>query len=336
MSADTQPEAPVTEVADSLRRSRSTSVADLALQVGIIGIGAVLFTAFALSSSSFASGGNLRNILMQVSVVGVVAIGETIVMLTGGIDLSVGSVVLFSSVVMSSLSVNHGWSPVLAVLVGLGAGLAVGLLNGIVAIGFGIEPIIVTLGTLLIAGGLGQILLNNAFLTVTSHAFTGAATVKFVGIPLMVWIMLALYAAAMVLMYRTSFGRSVYAIGGNRPAARLAALPVKRRLIAVYALSGLLAGVAGYLEVGQLGVISQNDGSGMEFSAILAVLVGGLSVKTGGVGRVERTLIGAVIAGMISNFLVLKGVSGSFEQAAVGGLILVAVLGDHALRRGRT
>lgn len=335
MSAGTRSTPPVAGAADPRRRSQRASAADRALQVGIIGIGAVLFIAFTLASSSFASGGNLRNILMQVSVVGVVSIGETIVMLTGGIDLSVGSVVLFSAVVMSSLSVNHGWSPVLAVLVGLSAGLAVGLVNGVVAIGFGIEPIIVTLGTLLIAGGLGQIMLHSTFITVSSHAFTDPAVAQLAGIPLMVWIMLALYAAAMVLMYRTSFGRNVYAIGGNRAAARLAGLPVMRRLIAVYALSGLLAAVAGYLEVGQLGVISQNDGSGMEFSAILAVLVGGLSVKAGGVGRVERTLIGAVIAGMIANFLVLKGVPGAFEQAAVGGLILVAVLGDHALRRGR-
>jgi ribose transport system permease protein len=256
-------------------------------------------------------------------------------MLTGGIDLSVGSIVLFSSVVMSTLSVEHGWPPVLAILVGLAAGLGVGLLNGIIVVTFGIQPIIVTLGTLLVASGLGQILLQSQYVTVTSHAFTDVAVVKFVGIPLMVWAMLALYLLAGAVMYRTSFGRSVYAIGDNRTAARIAGLPVGRRLLAVYALSGLLAGVAGYLEVGQLGVISQNDGAGMQFTAILGVLVGGLSVQTGGVGRVERTLVGTVIAGMISNFLVLEGVPGAFEQAAVGGLILLAVLSDHVLRRGR-
>jgi ribose transport system permease protein len=322
-------------VSGAIARIRSVSAADRALQVGIIGIGVVLFVVFALVSSSFSSGDNLRNILMQVSVVGVVAIGETVVMLTGGIDLSVGSIVLFSSVVMSTLSVNHGWPPLLAILVGLGAGLGVGLLNGVVIVAFGIQPIIVTLGTLLIAGGLGQILLQSQYITVTSHAFTNIAVVKFVGIPLMVWVMLALYLVGALVMYRTSFGRSVYAIGDNRVAARLVGLPVSRRLIAVYALSGLLAGVAGYLEVGQLGVISQNDGTGMQFTAILGVLVGGLSVQSGGVGRVERTLIGTVIVGMIANFLVLEGVPGAFEQAAVGGLILLAVLSDHALRRGR-
>lgn len=322
-------------LARPLQRFRAASPADRALQVGIVGIGVVLFIAFALASSSFSSGSNLRNILMQVAVVGVVSIGETIVMLTGGIDLSVGSIVLFSSVVMSTLSVNHGWSPLPAILVGLGAGLGVGLVNGIVVVAFGIEPIIVTLGTLLVAGGLGQILLQSQYITVTSHAFTNVAVVKLVGIPLMVWVMLAMYALAAVLMYRTSFGRAVYAIGDNRAAARLVGLPVGRWLVAVYALSGLVAAVAGYLEVGQLGVISQNDGTGMQFTAILGVLVGGLSVKSGGVGRVERTLVGTVIAGMIANFLVLEGVPGAFEQAAVGGLILVAVLSDHALRRGR-
>jgi ribose/xylose/arabinose/galactoside ABC-type transport system permease subunit len=319
----------------AVHRFRAASPADRALQAGIVGIGVVLFVVFALISSSFSSGANLRNILMQVSVVGVVSIGETIVMLTGGIDLSVGSSVLFSSVVMSTLSVNHGWSPVLAIAVGLAAGLGIGLINGLVVVGFGIEPIIVTLGTLLIASGLGQILLQSQYITVNSHAFTNVAVVKLVGIPLMVWVMLALYAVAAFVMYRTGFGRSVYAIGDNRAAARLVGLPVGRRLVAVYALSGLLAGVAGYLEVGQLGIISQNDGSGMQFTAILGVLVGGLSVQSGGVGRVERTLVGTVIAGMIVNFLVLQGVPGAFEQAAVGGLILVAVLSDHVLRRGR-
>jgi ribose transport system permease protein len=240
-------------VSGAIDRVRTLSAADFALQAGIIGIGLLLFIVFALVSSSFSSGDNLRNILMQVSVVGVVSIGETLVMLTGGIDLSVGSIVLFSSVVMSTLSVEHGWPPVLAILVGLAAGLGVGLLNGIIVVTFGIQPIIVTLGTLLVASGLGQILLQSQYVTVTSHAFTDVAVVKFVGIPLMVWAMLALYLLAGAVMYRTSFGRSVYAIGDNRTAARIAGLPVGRRLLAVYALSGLLAGVAGYLEVGQLG-----------------------------------------------------------------------------------
>ena len=104
--------------------------------------------------------------------------------------------------------------------------------------------------------------------------------------------------------------------------------------MAVYALSGLLAGVAGYLEAGQLGIISQNDGTGLQFSAILAVLVGGLSVKTGGIGRVEKTLVGTLIAGMIANYFVLQGVAEPYEQAAIGFVILAAVLADHVLRRG--
>jgi ribose transport system permease protein len=149
----------------------------------------------------------------------------------------------------------------------------------------------------------------------------------------MAWIMVVLYALAAVLLYRTTFGRTVYLIGGNRGGARLAALAVNRRLVAVYALSGLLAGVAGYLDAGQLGIISQNDGTGLQFSAILAVLVGGLSVKTGGIGRVEKTLVGTLIAGMIANYFVLQGVAEPYEQAAIGFVILVAVLADHVLRR---
>ena len=308
----------------------------LAIRGGIVFIAVVMFVVFALTAGVFATGSNLRNILEQVTVIGVVAIGETVVMLTGGIDLSVGSSVLLSSVVMSDLAINHGWPAAAAILIGMASALVVGVVNGVVITVFNIEPIIVTLGTLLAAGGLGQILLNNTWITLHGGAFADVAVVMPLGIPLMVWVMLALYLFAAVVLYRSTFGRSVYLIGGNRAGARLAGLAVKRRLVAVYALSGLLAGVAGYLEAGQLGIISQNDGTGLQFSAILAVLVGGLSVKVGGVGRIEKTLVGTLIAGMIANYFILQGVAEPYEQAAVGFLILAAVLSDHLLRRGQT
>lgn len=309
------------------------SSAELLTRYGIVAIAALMFAVFSFTSGVFASVGNIRNILEQVTVIGVVSIGETAVMLTGGIDLSVGSNVLLSSVVMSNLDVNHGWPAAGAIGVGILAALVVGLLNGLITTAFGIEPIIVTLGTFLAAGGLGQIWLNNSWITLHSIAFADVATLMPLGIPLMAWIMLGFYLLGIVLLYRTTFGRTIYLIGGNRAAARLAGLAVKRRVVAVYALSGLLAGVAGYLEAGQLGIISQNDGTGLQFSAILAVLVGGLSVKTGGMGRVEKTLVGTLIAGMIANYFILKGVAEPYEQAAIGFVILAAVLADHLLRR---
>jgi ribose/xylose/arabinose/galactoside ABC-type transport system permease subunit len=298
---------------------RLGTTTEQAARFGIVLIAIVIFAVFALTSGPFATVSNMRNILEQVAVIGVVSIGETAVMLTGGIDLSVGSNVLLSSVIMANLNVNHGWPAGLAIVVGILAALGVGLINGVVSTAFGIEPIIVTLGTLLAAGGLGQIWLNNSWITLHSSVFSDVATVMPLGIPLMAWIMVVLYALAAVLLYRTTFGRT--------------ALAVQRRLVAVYALSGLLAGVAGYLDAGQLGIISQNDGTGLQFSAILAVLVGGLSVKTGGIGRVEKTLVGTLIAGMIANYFVLQGVAEPYEQAAIGFVILVAVLADHVLRR---
>ena len=310
-----------------------TTTTEQAARFGIVLIAIVIFAVFGLTSGPFATVSNMRNILEQVAVIGVVSIGETAVMLPGGIDLSVGSNVLLSSVIMANRNVNHGWPAGLAIVVGILAALMVGLINGVVSTAFGIEPIIVTLGTLLAAGGLGQIWLNNSWITLHSSVFSDVATVMPLGIPLMAWIMVVLYVLAAVLLYRTTFGRTVYLIGGNRRGARLAALAVNRRLVAVYALSGLLAGVAGYLDAGQLGIISQNDGTGLQFSAILAVLVGGLSVKTGGIGRVEKTLVGTLIAGMIANYFVLQGVAEPYEQAAIGFVILVAVLADHVLRR---
>lgn len=314
-------------------RRLNMPAAELLTRFGIVLIAVLMFAIFALTSGVFATAGNIRNILEQVTVIGVVSIGETAVMLTGGIDLSVGSNVLLSSVVMSDLAVNHGWPAGAAIVVGILAAVLVGFLNGVITTAFGIEPIIVTLGTLLAAGGLGQILLNNTWITLHTATFSDVATVMPLGIPLMAWAMLALYIGAGVVFYRTSFGRSIYLIGGNRAATRLAGLAVRRRLVAVYALSGLLAGVAGYLEAGQLGIISQNDGTGLQFSAILAVLVGGLSVKTGGIGRIEKTLVGTLIAGMIANYFVLEGVGEPYEQAAIGFVILAAVLSDHLLRR---
>jgi ribose/xylose/arabinose/galactoside ABC-type transport system permease subunit len=144
--------------------------------------------------------------------------------------------------------------------------------------------------------------------------------------------MLGLYAILALAMRLTPFGRMVYAVGGNRRAARLSGLSLIGVTLAVYTIAGLLSGIAGFLNVAQIGLVSQNDGVGMEFQAIIAALVGGLSVTTGGVGRVERTLLGALIVGMMTNYQTIKGIDPAFQQAFLGGLLLAAVLADRVLR----
>jgi ribose transport system permease protein len=304
--------------------------------LGILAIAGTLVLVFSLTSSVFLLSGNIRNIFVQISVVGVAAIGETLVMLSGGIDLSVGSVVLLSEVISADLTTTHHWPVAASLCVALLASGGIGLLNGVLVVVVGIEPILVTLGSLLVAAGLGQSILGLRYLQVTDQVFTDLATKNVLfNLPIMVVVMLGLYAVLAVAVQKTPFGRMVYAIGGNRRAARLSGLPVLGVAIGVYVLAGVLSGVAGFLNVAEIGLVSQNDGVGLEFQAIIAALVGGLSVTSGGVGRLERTLIGALIVGMMTNYETIKGIDPSFQTAFLGGLLLVAVLADRLLRGRR-
>ena len=300
---------------------------------GILAIAGALLLAFGLTSSQFLLAGNIRNIFVQISVVGVAAIGETLVMLAGGLDLSVGSVVLLSEVICADLTASHHLPLSVALLAALGAAGGIGLLNGVLVAVVGIEPILATLGTLLVAAGLAKLILGLRYLQVDHPVFNDLAVTNVLfNLPIMVAVMLGLYVVVAIVMRVTPFGRMVYAVGGNRRAARLSGLSLIGVTIAVYVLAGVLAGIAGFLNVAQIGLVSQNDGMGMEFQAIIAALVGGLSVTSGGVGRVERTLLGALIVGMMTNYQTIKGIDPSFQQAFLGGLLVAAVLADRVLR----
>jgi ribose transport system permease protein len=300
---------------------------------GIVAIAGAVLLAFSMTSSVFLVSGNVRNIFVQISVIGVAAIGETLVMLAGGLDLSVGSVVLLSEVICADLTATHHVSIGVALLAALAAAGGIGLLNGILVAVIGIEPILATLGTLLVAAGLGKLILGLRYLQADNPVFNDLATKDILfNLPIMVVVMLGLYAVVAAAMRGTPFGRMVYAVGGNRRAAHLSGLSLIGVTVAVYTLAGVLSGVAGFLNVAQIGLVSQNDGVGMEFQAIIAALVGGLSVTAGGVGRIERTLLGALMVGMMTNYQTIKGIEPSYQQAFLGGLLLAAVLADRALR----
>jgi len=300
---------------------------------GTLAVAGLLLLAFGLTSSVFLEAANLRNILVQITVVAVAAIGETIVMLAGGLDLSVGANVLFGSVVAADLAVRQSLPLWFAIPVGIAASAGIGLLNGVVSAVIGIEPILATLGTFLVAAGLAKIILHSSWIVVDSSFFADFVQTKvFWQLPVMVIAMLGLYAAASLLMRATPFGRSIYAIGGNPAAARIAGLPTTRVRIAAFALAGAFAGMAGVLQIGQLGIVSSGNTTGLEFQAITAALIGGLSVSAGGVGRVERTLLGAVIVGMIANYQTIRGVPPNYQQALLGGILLLAILVDRLIR----
>jgi ribose/xylose/arabinose/galactoside ABC-type transport system permease subunit len=256
-------------------------------------------------------------------------------MLAGGLDLSVGSVVLLSEVVVCDLAIRRGVPVPIAIAAALVAGALVGLLNGVLIVLVRIEPILVTLGTLLLAAGLAKLLLGLTYIQIDNPFFDSLATTELPGgMPLMVAIMFACYALVAVVLYRTAFGKYVYAVGSNRRAAGVAGLPVNRTQMIAYVACSTLAAVAGVLNAARLGLVSPNDGAGLEFSSITAALVGGLSVTAGGVGRVERTLVGAVILGMLVNYQTIRGVPPNLQQAMIGGVLLLAVVVDRLLRRG--
>ncbi len=304
---------------------------------GTLAVAGLLLLSFGLTSGPFLDGTNLRNILVQITVVGVAAIGETLVLLIGGLDLSVGANVLFGSVITGDLVQRQGAPVWVGILGGVAASAGIGLLNGVLTAVIGIEPILATLGTFLVAGGLAKIVLHSSWIVVEAPFFADLVRTHVVwDLPLMVIVMFALFAIAAVAMRVTTFGRSIYAIGGNPRAARLAGLAATRIKILTFTIAGAFAGIAGCLQIGQLGIVSSGNAVGLEFQAITAALIGGLSVSAGGVGRVERTLLGAWIVGMITNYQTIRGIPPNYQQALLGGILLLAILADRLFRTRTT
>lgn len=315
----------------ALRPQRLRQFAD---RFGTLVVAVGIALGFGMTSAVFLTATNIRNILIQVSVIAVAAIGGTLVMLIGGLDLSVGSNVLLSAVVASDLFQNHGAPVWLGICCGVAASTGIGWVNGFLVTAVGIEPILATLGTSLLAGGLAEIVLNTSYIMVNGGFFTALVDRNLVWqLPGMVVLMFVLYAVMAVLMRSTPFGRSVYAIGGNPAAARLAGLATQRTRVVSYVIAGVFAGLAGILQIAQVGLVSNTNTTGFAFDVIIAVLVGGLSVSSGGVGWVERTLLGALIVGMVANYQTIRGVPPNYQQALLGGILLVAIVFDRVIRR---
>ena len=316
--------------------SREPRAVVLLRQAGILVAILVLMVSFTVSDPRFISWMNLQNILRQVSITTVLGVGMTMVILVGRIDLSVGSSVLLSAVVMNSLIENQVLPVALAVLAGLLAASLVGFLNALLIERAKISTVIVTLGMMIAIRGVGQIILwiNNTWLWVRAPLFRAIKTETFLGIPLPALIMLAVVLIASVVLRRSPFGRRIYAVGVNDTAARFCGVSPERIRSWVFVLSGLCAGFGGLLVSARLSAVSPNVGNGMEFQAITAVILGGTRFS-GGVGSVEKTVLGAIAIGMILNFMTIKGISAQYQQAATGFIILLAATIDRATR-GRT
>jgi ribose transport system permease protein len=279
----------------------------------------------------FATVSNLTNVVEQSTIIGVVAIGMTFVILTGGIDLSVGSIVALAGVALG-LAVRAGLPLAAAVAACLGVGLLCGAANGALVTLGRLPPFIATLGMMSAARGVALMLADGRPISGFPPALRALATVRVAGVPPSVALMLALYAVAHLVLAHTTLGRYTYAIGGNEEAAALSGVDVRLHKSAVYAISGLLAAVTSLLLVARLDSAQPIAGTAYELDAIAAVVIGGASLL-GGAGSVLGTLVGALIMSVLRNGLNLLGVSSYVQQVAIGAVIVAAVLVDMALRR---
>ncbi len=291
---------------------------------------------FATRSDRFLTGDNLSIVLQQVMVVGVIAIGETLVILTAGVDLSCGTVMALGAIVMTKLAAELGVSAPLAIAVGIGATTLFGLLNGLLVTRINLPPFIVTLGTLNIAFAITQLYSNAQTVTDLPEAMNALGGTFHVGGTTVVYgvvVMLALYALTAFVLRETAAGRHVYAVGNNPEAARLTGIATPRVILAVYVLAGVTYGIAALLSVARTGVGDPNAGQTENLDAITAVVLGGTSLF-GGRGTVLGSLVGALIVGVFRNGLTLMGVSSVYQILITGILVILAVATDQLSRRG--
>lgn len=303
--------------------SNSTvSLARIWRRVGVFAALVLLIIAASMLSDRFLTLPNLINILRQVAIVGILAIGMTFVILTKGIDLSVGSLLGISVVLYAGLLENH--SMAIAIPAGLGAAMLAGVVNGLGVALARIPPFIMTLGMLSFARGLGFIYTGGTPIPILNESFYSLGNGYIAGIPIPSLILLAVLAVSAIVLSLTAFGRSVYAIGSNEEAARLSGVPVNLYKVIVYAISGLVSGLAGLVYASQLSIGTPIAGQGYELDAIAAVVVGGTSLF-GGKGTVAGTFIGTLIIGVLANILNLTGVDPYVQQLFKGALIVIAV-----------
>jgi ribose transport system permease protein len=289
----------------------------------------VLFTA---ANPGFATPANIANILTQSTILLMLGLPMTLIIMTEGLDLSIGAVLTLASIVLAMTAISSG-SPALGFLAALGVGLCFGFANGVLIALFDIPPFITTLGTLGIAQGLSLVVTDGQSVVgiprSIEHIYSGA----FAGIPYPILLAALAYAVTHLLLYRTRFGTYVFALGGNRESLKVAGISVRGMLIRVYMFGGLMAGFAALLMTARLNSAHPTAGIGMEFDAIAAIAVGGTSFERGN-GWLLGTLLGVVTVGVLRNGLNLLAVPSSAQVACIGALVILALFIDGL--RGET
>lgn len=290
----------------------------------------ILMAVITIINSNFLTANNLLNLLLQVTSNALIAFGMTFVILTGGIDLSVGSILALSSALTAGL-LGSGLPVTLAILISLILGCILGMINGLL-ISYGkLAPFIVTLATMTIFRGATLVYTNGNPITKglsDTFLFQFLGQGYIVGIPFPVIIMFIVFIVLYVLLHKTAFGKSVYAIGGNEKAAYISGVKLNKVKIIIYSISGIMASISGLIITSRLSSAQPTAGASYEMDAIAAVVLGGTSLS-GGKGRILGTLIGALIIGVLNNGLNIIGVSAFWQQVVKGVVILIAVLIDR-------
>lgn len=303
-------------------------------RIGIIAVLLLLILVMSIFADNFLTVENSLNVARAVSINAILAAGMTMIIITAGIDLSVGSILAVSGVT-GVLLFTSGVPALLAVLGGIAAGALCGFINGALVAWLALPAFIVTLGSMTYLRGTAYSLLDGQPLVANQLGYRGLGNGAVAGIPTPVVVMVIVYAVFWFLLERTTFGRHVYAVGGNAEAARLAGINVKRTLLWVYTLAGATAGLAGIIFSARVLSAQPTAGEGYELDAIAAVVLGGTSLA-GGRGRVSGTLIGALIIGVLTNGLVLMNVPFFYQLVTKGVVIVLAVTLDSLRRLGRS
>ncbi len=309
----------------------ATRLVRLAGRAGILIPFLIAFIALSIASPSFLRFQNLTNILDQQSGILIVACAATFVLIAGGIDLSVGAIYGMAGAIATMVAASNG--PAAAVLVGLGLGLAVGLANGILVTRFRVNALICTLAMTFVVSGIGAIVTNGNLVVAFDHPeFKEFAATRIAGITSAAWMMMAIAIAAAIVLGRSTFGRYVYATGGNAQAARLGGVRVDAVRVTTFALSGMAAALAGVIDASRVLSAQSSSGQFLTFTVLTGVIVGGTSIL-GGEGTIRQTALGVLFVALIANGFNLLGFDPFYQQITLGVILLLAVSVDAWSRR---
>jgi ribose transport system permease protein len=325
--------APLTKPESVRRESRGSVLQRYGTEVTLASILIVLCIFLSFTSPVFLTSGNLSNLVKQSAINGIIALGMTVVIITGGIDLSVGSVVGLAGMIVGML-MTSGTPPLVAAIIAVIACFVVGVGNGIMIHEGGIAPFIATLGSMTMVRGLVQLLTNARTISGLPEAFLRFGNADYFGVPSQFWVWAILAVILTIMLNRTRFGRNVYAIGSSPEVARLSGISLRANLYFAYGISGLMAGIAGVVLTARVRMAAPTAGSTYELYAIAAAVIGGASLS-GAQGTIMGSVLGALIMTTIASGGNLLGIDAFTLQIAIGALIVLAVWIDR-IRKGRT